>query len=107
LFLVGFVAMMIMGVAIWMFPRPKDARYSPLLSEAIYWLVTVGTVVRAIGEIAASYSSAHGWLTLSAVGGLAQGVAILLFVGNIWTRIKPMGKLTQEDREPMPRRSDG
>jgi hypothetical protein len=38
---------------------------------------------------------------------LAQGVAILLFVGNIWTRIKPMGKLTQEDREPMPRRSDG
>jgi cbb3-type cytochrome oxidase subunit 1 len=107
LFLVGFVAMMIMGVAIWMFPRPKDARYSPLLSEAIYWLVTVGTVVRAIGEIAASYSSAHGWLTLSAVGGLAQGVAILLFVANIWTRIKPMGKLTQEDREPMPRRSDG
>lgn len=106
LFLVGFVTMMVMGVAIWMFPRPKDARYSPLLSEAVYWLVTVGTAVRALGEIFASYSKVRFWLALSAVGGFAQGIAILLFVINIWTRIKPMGKLVQEDHEPMPQRRD-
>ncbi|MER3501602.1 MAG: hypothetical protein C4295_09065 [Candidatus Fervidibacterota bacterium] len=104
LFLVGFVTMMIMGVAIWMFPRPKDARYSPLLSEVCYWLITLGTVVRAVGEIVASYSTVRVWLHLSAIGGLAQGLALLLFVVNIWTRIRPMGKLLQEDREPLPRK---
>lgn len=45
LFLVGFVTMMIMGVAIWMFPRPKDARYSPILSKATYLLITPGSAI--------------------------------------------------------------
>ncbi len=100
LFLVGFVTMMIMGVAIWMFPRPKGARYSPLLSEVCYWLITLGTLVRAIGEVAASYGAAAFWLKVSAVGGVAQSFAILLFVPNILTRLRPMGRLLQEDREP-------
>jgi heme/copper-type cytochrome/quinol oxidase subunit 1 len=100
IFLVGFVTMMIMGVAIWMFPRPKGARYSSLLSEVCYWLITIATAVRGIGEVAASYSTLRFWLWLSAIGGMAQGVAILLFIANIWTRIAPVGKLLKEDREP-------
>jgi len=106
-FLVGFVTMMIMDVAIWMFPRPRGPRYSPLVSEVCYWLITVGTAVRAIGEIAASYSTVKFWLWLSATGGFAQGIAILLFVANIWTRIVPVGKLLKEDREPTPQRGEG
>jgi hypothetical protein len=31
---------------------------------------------------------------------MAQGIAILLFIANIWTRIAPVGKLLKEDREP-------
>jgi heme/copper-type cytochrome/quinol oxidase subunit 1 len=100
IFLVGFVTMMILGVAIWMFPRPKGARYSSLLSEVCYWLITIGTAVRGIVEVAASYSTLRFWLWLSAIGGMAQGVAILLFIANIWTRIAPVGKLLKEDREP-------
>jgi len=100
IFLVGFVTMMIMGVAIWMFPRPKVARYSSLLSEICYWLITVGTVVRGLGEIAASYSTLKFWLWLSVIGGISQSIAILLFIANIWTRIAPVGKLLKEDREP-------
>ncbi|MCS7266069.1 MAG: cbb3-type cytochrome c oxidase subunit I [Armatimonadetes bacterium] len=107
LFLVGFVTMMIMGVAIWMFPRPKSARYSPLISEICYWLITFGTAVRATGEIVASYSKLKFWLWLSAIGGIAQSIAILLFIANIWTRIVPVGKLLKEDREPTPQRGDG
>jgi len=57
-----------------------------------------------VGEIVASYSTVRVWLHLSAIGGLAQGLALLLFVVNIWTRIRPMGKLLQEDREPLPRK---
>src|SRR4051812_28957383 len=37
--LVGFVMMMILGVALWMFPRPEreDVRYRPGVAEAAYW----------------------------------------------------------------------
>src|SRR5688500_16052609 len=51
--LVGFVMMMILGVALWMFPRPEknDERYSPRAAEAAYWLITIGTGGRLIGEL--------------------------------------------------------
>ena len=37
---VGFVMMMILGVALWLFPRPdkEDTRYRPALVEGAYWL---------------------------------------------------------------------
>ena len=37
LLLVGFMLMIVMGVATWMFPRPgrDDARYRPALAEAV------------------------------------------------------------------------
>jgi heme/copper-type cytochrome/quinol oxidase subunit 1 len=51
--LVGFVMMMIQGVALWLFPRPAkhDTRYTPRAAEAAYWLVTVGTAARIAGEL--------------------------------------------------------
>ena len=51
---VGFVTEMILGVALWLFPRPHrdDARYSPRVAEAAYWLLTIGTVARVAGELA-------------------------------------------------------
>src|SRR5665811_1946011 len=49
---VGFVMMMILGVALWLFPRPQagDSRYSPRLIETSYWMLLVGTVCRIAGE---------------------------------------------------------
>ena len=49
---VGFVMMMILGVALWLFPRPEktDLRYRPALAEAAYWLLVVGTAGRVGGE---------------------------------------------------------
>ena len=37
--LVGFMMMMIQGVALWLFPRPdkEDRRYDPRLAEAAWW----------------------------------------------------------------------
>ena len=51
--LVGFVMLMILGVALWLFPRPDkaDARYRPARAEAAYWLVTVGTAGRVAAEL--------------------------------------------------------
>ena len=56
LLLVGFMLMMVMGVATWMFPRPAkdDTAYRPELAEAVYWVMTVATAIRAAGELSRS-----------------------------------------------------
>src|SRR5213594_3420980 len=58
LLLVGFMLMLVMGVATWMFPRPArdDTRYRPELAEAVYWLMTAATALRAAAEIAGSFT---------------------------------------------------
>ena len=53
LLLVGFMLTIVMGVATGMFPRPArdETRYRPELVEAVYWLMTLSTALRAVAEI--------------------------------------------------------
>ena len=90
LLLVGFMLMMVMGVATWMFPRPAkdDARYRPELAEAVYWVMTVATALRGAAELAAGWSAAPFLRVLVAVGGLGQLLGTALFVVNMWTRVR-------------------
>jgi len=90
LLLVGFVLMIVMGVATWMFPRPArdDARYRPELAEAVYWTMTVATCVRAVAELLAAYSDSSALRAAIALGGLGQAAGVLLFVINMWTRVR-------------------
>jgi heme/copper-type cytochrome/quinol oxidase subunit 1 len=95
LLLVGFVVMMIMGVALWMFPKPAkdDRRYRPGIAWAGYVAMTVATATRALGEIALGFGGTASeareiFLGLSTVGGLLQATGGLLFAYNIWTRIR-------------------
>jgi heme/copper-type cytochrome/quinol oxidase subunit 1 len=93
--LFGFIISLIMGVAIWMFPRPQsESHYSPRLAETIYWLLTIGTAIRFICEVASPYVTwiAIKWLIV--LGGTSQVMAGLLFVYNVWTRVRPVGKQT-------------
>jgi cbb3-type cytochrome oxidase subunit 1 len=95
---VGFVMMMILGVALWLFPRPEktDTRYRPALAEASYWLLTVGTGVRVIGELLRVSSSAL-WLRLLVVAsGLLQIAGILVFFFTMWSRIRGVGSQVRE-----------
>ena len=98
--LVGFVMMMILGVALWMFPRPEkgDTRYSPRAAEGAYWLVTLGTAGRIAGELArpAVNTMAMRWAVL--LCGLAQAAGIALFFVNMWPRIRPVGSQAREAR---------
>ena len=90
---VGFVMMMILGVALWLFPRPskEDLRYAPHLADAAYWLVTVGTTVRVAGELARSGVGAL-WLRWAVVlSGLAQIAGVAVFFYTMWSRIRPVG----------------
>ncbi len=90
LLLVGFMLMIVMGVATWMFPRPArdDARYRPGLAEAVYWLMTVSTVVRATAELLAPLTGAPGLRPVIAFGALGQLAGALLFVVNMWRRVR-------------------
>jgi cbb3-type cytochrome oxidase subunit 1 len=95
---VGFVMMMILGVALWLFPRPAkdDERYSPGAATAAYWLITASTAVRVLGEVL-RVSITAAWLRLTvAAAGLVQVIGILLFFYTMWTRIRPVGSQARE-----------
>jgi hypothetical protein len=96
--LVGFVMLMIQGVALWMFPRPEkgDARYSPHAAEGAYWLVTAGTAARVAGELLRPTVGAS-WLRWTVVlAGAAQIAGIGLFFYTMWSRIRPVGSRARE-----------
>src|SRR5262244_4471032 len=90
LLLVGFMLMIVMGVATWMFPRPArdDLRYRPELAEAVYWLMTASTCVRALAELCAPYADSIALRAMVAFGGAGQAIGVLLFVVNMWTRVR-------------------
>ncbi len=90
LLLVGFMLMIVMGVATWMFPRPArdDARYRPELAEAVYWVMTLTTAGRAVAEILTAFSASPTLRIAIALGGLGQVAGTLLFVVNMWPRVR-------------------
>ena len=97
---VGFVMMMILGVALWLFPRPdkSDTRYRPALAEAAYWLVTIGTAARVLGELVRPAVGA-AWLRWGVVAsGAAQVAGIALFFYTVWGRIRGLGSQAREAR---------
>ena len=96
--LVGFVMMMILGVALWLFPRPakEDTRYSPKAADVAYWLVGGGTLLRVIAEIARASVDA-AWLRIATVGtGLLQVAGLFVFFYTMWSRIRPLGSAARE-----------
>jgi heme/copper-type cytochrome/quinol oxidase subunit 1 len=90
LLLVGFMLMMVMGVATWMFPRPArdDRRYRPELAEAVYWVMTLSTAVRGAAEIGAGLWASPALRVAIAAGGFGQLLGVALFVANMWSRVR-------------------
>jgi heme/copper-type cytochrome/quinol oxidase subunit 1 len=98
--LVGFVMTMILGVALWLFPRPakEDIRYRPAVAVAAYWLLTLGTAARTIAEMA-KRPGAGSWIAwIIVMSAAAQIAALLLFFHTMWSRIRGVGSQTREAR---------
>jgi len=97
---VGFVMMMILGVALWLFPRPDktDQRYRPAFAEAAYWLVSVGTAGRIAGELGRIRFDAAALRWFVVIAGFVQIAGILLFFYTMWSRIRGVGSQTREAR---------
>ena len=95
---VGFVMMMILGVALWLFPRPErdDVRYRPALAEAAYWLVTLGTAGRVAGELLRPAVPALWLRWVVVLCGLTQIAGIVLFFHTMWSRIRGVGSKVRE-----------
>lgn len=96
--LVGFVMSMILGVALWLFPRPAgdDRRYSPRVAEAAYWLLTLGTAGRVLGELLRPLSDGLVLRGLVVACGAAQVAGIGIFFQTMWSRIRPVGSRQRE-----------
>lgn len=98
---VGFVMFMILGVALWLFPKPlpQDPRYRTGAIETVYWLLLGGTLLRVGAELARAGSGLPllAWPVL--LGGLAQVAALLLYAWSMWYRIRPSARQLREGRE--------
>ena len=90
LLLVGFLVIIVMGVATWRFPRPgkEEIHYRPGLAEAVYWIMTAATVLRAAAEIASALRPSSLLRLVIAAGGLGQLSGMVLFVVNMWWRVR-------------------
>jgi heme/copper-type cytochrome/quinol oxidase subunit 1 len=96
--LVGFVLMMIMGVALWFFPRAEkeDKRYNPALIWITYFLMSAGTLLRFSFEILNSYLVIQFFDIIITISGTFQVLAVILFFYSMWGRIRSVGSHIRE-----------
>lgn len=97
---VGFVMFLILGVALWLFPRPEkgDRRYRPGMVAASYWILLVATAVRILGEVGRGLGAGR-WLAWPIVaGGLGQILGFAIYFWTMWPRIRPVGSHLREAR---------
>lgn len=98
LILVGSVMMMIMGVALWFFPRPEkdDKKYNPDLISVTYWMLSISTALRFIFQVTASFYFIS-WVNIAIVIlSSLQVIAMILFFYSMWGRIRAVGSQYRE-----------
>jgi cbb3-type cytochrome oxidase subunit 1 len=95
---VGFVMMMILGVALWMFPRPdrEDTRYRASHVEAAWWILTVATAMRVVAELARPHVPSLGLRWTVVLASLGQIIGLAVFFNAMWSRIRPVGSQHRE-----------
>lgn len=94
----GFVMYLILGVALWLFPKPPkgDTRYRPGRIDAAYWTLTPATAWRIAGEVSRVWIGAD-WLRWSiAAAGIVQVVGFAIYFWTMWPRIRSVGSHLRE-----------
>lgn len=96
--LVGSVMMMIMGVALWFFPRAEksDKKYNPDLIRLTYWTITISTSLRYCFQVANSFAYTDLLNKLISAASIFQVIGILIFFYSMWGRIRPVGSHLRE-----------
>jgi cbb3-type cytochrome oxidase subunit 1 len=98
--LAGFVLFLILGVALWLFPRAAkdDRRYTPGRIEVAYWVLTLGTTARVGMEAMRAWEVAPWQRWVVVAGGLGQALGVLIYFWTMWPRIRPVGSHLREAR---------
>ncbi len=99
--LVGSVMMMIMGVALWFFPRAekKDRFYNPTVILITYYIITVSTLIRFVSQIGSSFLNLNDVLKfLLTVSAFGQVLGIVIFFISMWGRIRSVGSHIRESQ---------
>lgn len=95
---IGFVMFLILGVALWMFPRPAkdDNRYRPRRIEIAWWLLAPATVLRFVAEATGPSGPGgwRGWVIIASAA--AQFAGFALYFHTMWPRIRPVGSHLRE-----------
>jgi hypothetical protein len=90
--LAGSVLMMIMGVALWFFPKAEkeDKKYNPMLIYLTYWAMTFTTLIRFVFQIMKGFYY-YDWISIGiTIASTFQVLAIGLFFYSMWGRIRPV-----------------
>lgn len=91
LLLVGFLVMMIMGTALWLFPRSGRGQPIgpyPRLVGAAYALLTMGTAIRATTEFFDIALSAPAWGYVRLGASTCQVAGIAMGIVALWGRVR-------------------
>jgi heme/copper-type cytochrome/quinol oxidase subunit 1 len=98
LILAGSVMMMIMGVALWFFPRPAsdDTRYNPDLIRLVFWIMAVSTALRFLAQGTVAFIELRELRWAIAGTSTFQVAAFGLFFYSMWGRIRAVGSATRE-----------
>jgi hypothetical protein len=96
--LLGSVIMMIMGVALWFFPRAEkdDKLYKPGLILFVYYLFTFSTIIRYLSQCIIAFNFIEFLKWLIVLSSLGQVIGLILFFISIWGRIRPVGSHLRE-----------
>ncbi|MBI5403402.1 MAG: hypothetical protein HY959_08355 [Ignavibacteriae bacterium] len=96
--LVGFMLMLIMGIAVWFFPKADkaDTRYSPKRIMVVYWLMLSGTVLRFIFEVTDAYITIAFLNFVIVAASSLQITAVIIYAYTMWGRIRPLGSQFRE-----------
>ena len=93
-FVVGWVTQMIMGVALWFFP--KASREHPRGHEWLSWTallaLNLGLLLRIVAEPGQLGRPGAVWNGLLIASALLQWLGGMAFVVNIWPRLQPKGR---------------
>jgi hypothetical protein len=108
LLLVGWLTQFIIGVAWWLLPplaiglrngRPGPARRGQAQrgSETLFWIalacLNTGVLLRALSEPIHSWTHISLFRTMASMSGLFLLAAAVLFVANLWNRVRELGKI--------------
>jgi cbb3-type cytochrome oxidase subunit 1 len=106
--LVGFVTMMIFGVAYHVIPRFTGHQlHSRAIAGWQWWLANIGLAGMVAGFVLQPHIGARGMMVLVA-GGTLEAISAYLFVYNIWRTIGPAPRPLPQPplpQRPLPTRS--